>query len=294
MNRILYFLSGALLFGSCSLSETTDMSINARPRLVVNYEYVDDLGKITTAQEMAWTDLFVFDPEDRFLLQRHFALADIKAEKGITLLEGVPEGRYRVVCFANVDKNEFSPLIPGLSTPDNLRLGFSSGETTVSSDPLLYHSDHYMVHRGDPIIRSARLDKLFYRLDIQVAGATKIRDFSVQFSGAPSGFDGMGNPLSDPVSFIPKLHSNMNGMLVGSLDIPKFENGSHVMMTLSSEGRVLSKMSFSDYLDENGERIDLSVRDVVIPVSISVESSQVTVVVDDWEEGAVQLPILGV
>lgn len=291
MCKVSLLLCG-LLLGGCSITETTDIMINQRPSLVVDYEYINDAGEQTTAQEMAWMDLFVFDPDDHFLMRQHVTTADVKAKSGITLLEGVPEGRYRVLCFANVTLSEFSPLTPGESTPNDLRLGFTAGQTPPSSDRVLYHTDLFAVRRGAPKVNTVQLNKLYYMLQLEINGAQEIRDFTIKFSGA-AGFDGTGDPLSEAVVYTPRLHPQPDGKLTGSLAIPRFDDGSKVGMTLLSDDRVLAVMSLSDYLAENSDRINLDSRDVVIPVSISVETSQVRVVVDNWEDGTVQLPILG-
>ena len=43
-----------------------------------------------------------------------------------------------------------------------------------------------------------------------------------------------------------------------------------------------------------GERIDYYCdKEVIIPIHIDVTSSEITVTVSDWDEGKVQIPVLG-
>ena len=60
-------------------------------------------------------------------------------------------------------------------------------------------------------------------------------------------------------------------------------------MALRSE-----EISLSDYLARYGERIDYHCgKEVIIPIHIDVTSSEITVTVSDWDEGKVQIPVLG-
>ena len=65
-------------------------------------------------------------------------------------------------------------------------------------------------------------------------------------------------------------------------------------MALRSEEETIAEISLSDYLARYGERIDYHCgKEVVIPIRIDVTSSEITVTVSDWDEGKVQIPVLG-
>lgn len=65
-------------------------------------------------------------------------------------------------------------------------------------------------------------------------------------------------------------------------------------MALRSEEETIAEISLSDYLARYDERIDYHCgKEVVIPIHIDVTSSEITVTVSDWDEGKVQIPVLG-
>lgn len=65
-------------------------------------------------------------------------------------------------------------------------------------------------------------------------------------------------------------------------------------MALRSEEETIAEISLSDYLVRYGERIDYHCgKEVIIPIHIDVTSSEITVTVSDWDEGKVQIPVLG-
>ena len=65
-------------------------------------------------------------------------------------------------------------------------------------------------------------------------------------------------------------------------------------MALRSEEETIAEISLSDYLARYGERIDYHCgKEVIIPIHIDVTSSEITVTVSDWDEGKVQIPVLG-
>lgn len=218
--------------------------------------------------------------------------AALAAEEGVLLLDGVPPGTYTVAAFANIARQRFPALVIGESTPEDLQAVFPGGTSQPTSDPVLHHAGRYEVRRGAIRVRTMPLDKLYYRIELTVSGAERIDGFGIRFDGAPSGCDYAGDMLYDSVAYIPRL--NREGeLLKGAFFIPRFGRSGRVMMTLRAGDLELAAMPLSDYLLQNDILIDLDARDVVIPITVRVGETSATVIVDDWNAGAVELPIVG-
>ena len=184
-------------------------------------------------------------------------------------------------------------MTAGTSTLTDLFLTLGSGATYNTSDPLFHHLGRYQVERGEPVVTPVTLNKLYYRINLSVNGADKIEDFGITFSGAPSGINYNGEPLTEPVVYQPALETADSGGQSGSLCIPRFTDGGNVTMVLASGERQLAKMALSEYLQQSDAPIDLTAKDVVIPIDVEVNTATVTVTVNEWEAGAWQIPIVG-
>lgn len=205
----------------------------------------------------------------------------------------MPAGDYTVISYANVRRSVIASLIPGVSTADELHVALGGEAVYRTGDPLFHSLKRFTVRRGEPVITPVALNKLYYRVELNVTGAEKVEDFRITFSGAPSGIDYAGYPLTGPVIYQPTLQTAEAGEQSGSLCIPRFTDGASVMMTLASGERLLAQMSLSEYLKQGDVSIDLTAKDVVIPIDVAVSTAEITVTVNDWNDGAVQIPIVG-
>lgn len=207
------------------------------------------------------------------------------------LLEGVRPGTYTIAAFANAERQQYTALVPGQSVPGDLRLSFEYDTPHVSADPVLHHFGRYSVQRGAVRVRSMPLDKLYCRMEVTVHGADGIDRFSVRFNGAPSGYDCWGRAFG-LATYVPALRTE-GGILKGTFFIPRFGLDSRVGMTLLAGTLELAAMPLSDYLREHDVHIDFSARDLTIPIDIRLDETHATIVVNGWDEEAIQLPILG-
>lgn len=73
----------------------------------------------------------------------------------------------------------------------------------------------------------------------------------------------------------------------------RFADGGDVEMSVTSGQRLLAQMTLSEYLKQSDSPIDLTAKDVVIPIDVEVNAAAVTITVNDWDAGAVQIPIVG-
>lgn len=223
----------------------------------------------------------------------HAGSDELTSPNGLNLLDGVAAGDYTVVSYANAERSVFAPMMPGSSTLSDLAVTLDGGKVHTSGDSLFHHLGTFRVQRGEPVVTPVILDKLYYRVVLKVTGADAIDDFRIVFSGAPSGIDYAGEPLTEPVIYQPVLQTAEAGGQSGVLCLPRFRDGQSVSMTLSSGDRQLAQMALSEYLQQSDAPIDLTGKDVVIPIDVDVNTAAVTVTVNDWNEGAVQIPVVG-
>lgn len=207
------------------------------------------------------------------------------------LLEGVKPGTYTVIAFANSECQDFTALVPGQSASGDLRLAFAYDTPHASADRVLHNLGRYNVQRGAMRVRSMPLDKLYYRIELTVRGAKGIDGFSIRFDGAPSGYDYRGGTFGS-ATYVPMLRED-GDILKGAFFIPRFGRDGRVVITLLAGVLELAEMPLSDYLREHDVHIDLDAREVTIPIEIRLNATHVTVIVNDWDEKAVQLPIVG-
>ena len=74
----------------------------------------------------------------------------------------------------------------------------------------------------------------------------------------------------------------------------RFEKGSLIHMQIRSKNETIADISLSEYLDQNDTGIDFhNDKDVVIPIDIDITSTGVTITVNEWDDGAIQIPVVG-
>ena len=184
-------------------------------------------------------------------------------------------------------------MSPGVSHLNDLHLLLDEGTEHTSFVPLFHHLGRFAVKRGAGTVRVMPLRKLFYRIELTVTGALKIAGFGVAFTGIPAGVDYAGNIVTTPVVHRPELTPVAGSAFCGALLAPRFADGEQVILTLTSGTRELGRMALSEFLAQHDTHIDFTAPEVVIPIRIEVGATEATIVVNDWDEGAIQIPIIG-
>lgn len=289
-------LSLAGMFCACSIKERTDIEINPKPTLVVNYQYINKDGINTFSEEVDYLTTFLFDHTDLFIRSESFNRVSLPDTFGYTLLSGVPDGYYTVVSFANAEKTEFEELTPGKSHLSDLKAYLL--DSTRSSDKLFHSLNRYHVTRGKPVVHAIGLDKLFYQIDLSVKGGDKLcvrpEDFAVLFTGIPSGVNYEGESLPEQIYYKPYLQKTSDNRLIALFSTQRFEKDTPVHMLIRAGNETIADIPLSEYLEQNNAGIDFhNDKDVVIPIDIDVTSSGVTVIVNEWDAGAIQIPVVG-
>lgn len=297
MSKIVYVIWSGLLLSGCSLSETTDIEINAKPSLTVSYHYLNKDGIDATQDEIHSLDLYVFDPMGHFIKKVEADRRAVEDTSGLRLLDGVPSGEYTVVCYANIERLALPKLVPGESSLTHLAAVEKSRDMCPDADQLFHSIARFEVQREQPQVRTVDLDKHYFLVDLTVTGAEKLvvtpDKLAVIFTGIPSGMDYKGDPVFAQTAFSPRLQQTQQGFsatfAVYSFDVPD-----PVRMIVQAGSETVGQVNLGEYIARHDLGIDLrNDRDVVLPIDIDVTTTGITITVNDWDDGAIQLPIIG-
>lgn len=296
MCKIVLILSGLLLC-SCSLTETTELVVNPKPTLTVGYRYLNKEGVNTTRDEIRSIIVFVFDNGGRFITQAQASGHEVTDSDGLELLSGVPAGEYSVVTYANVERLALPKLTPGESRLSDLAAVESRRDLCPEADKLFHNMARFDVRREQPQIKTVDLQKCYFQVNLTLSGAEKLNvppdKVAVLFTGIPAGADYKGEPLNAQTVFRPYLKQNPQGF-TASFDVYRFEKKDHINMTIKAGEETVGSVDLGEYLVRHEIGIDLNNdRDIVLPIDIDVTSVGITIVINDWDAGAIQLPIVG-
>ncbi|UWN59644.1 FimB/Mfa2 family fimbrial subunit [Alistipes indistinctus] len=297
MRKIVYMIWSGLLLSGCSLSETTDIEVDARPSLTVSYHYLNKDGIDATQDEIHSLDLYIFDPMGHFIKKVEADRRAAEDTSGLRLLDGVPAGEYTVVCFGNVKRITIPKLVPGESTTADLFAVEKQGDTCPDADRLFHSLTRFEVRRGEPHVRTVDLDKHYFLVDLTVNGAEKLvvtpDKMAVLFTGIPSGTDYKGDPVFAQTAFSPRLQQTQQGFSA-TFAVYSFDMPDPVRMIVQAGSETVGQVNLGEYIARHDLGIDLrNDRDVVLPIDIDVTTTGITITVNDWDDGAIQLPIIG-
>lgn len=297
MCKIVLILSGLLLLCSCSLTETTELEVNPKPTLTVSYRYLNKEGVNTTRDEIRSMSVFVFDPDGRFIAKTEASGHEATDSDGLQLLSGVPAGEYTVVAYANVEKLGLPKLVPGESCLNDLTAVDKNRETCSDADRLFHNLTRIKIQREQPQVRMLDLGKRYFQINLTLTGADKLNvppdKIAVLFSGIPAGADYKGDPVTAQTVFSPYLDKTPQGFSA-SFNVYRFGTGDNVKMAVQAGTETVGPVDLGEYITRNDIGIDLNNdRDIVLPIDIDVTSVGITIVINDWDAGAIQLPIVG-
>lgn len=296
MRNFLCLFTSALCLTACSVSEDTDTEMIPRPSLAVEYAYHTDRGENTFRRDVDYLDIFVFGPDERLLKTERSGCSGQVPEQTVRLLDGVPEGTYTVVAFANVAQCDFGRMSPGKTTLSELKAALDSERPYPSADRILHSIERFEVRRGRTAPYRMEMNKFFFTVELNIVGAKALSGFSVEFTGATAGIDYAGTPLKENTLFLPELEEQKDGSLSGRFFIPRFGPGDAVTMVLSDGPREIGRLNLPRFLSKaTGEDspIDLTAKEVMIPLTVEVEASRVRVTAADWKKQAEEFPVVG-
>ena len=100
--------------------------------------------------------------------------------------------------------------------------------------------------------------------------------------------------LPEQISYKPYLRKTPENRLIALFSTQRFEKDSPVHMLIRAGNETITDISLSEYLEQNDTGIDFhNDKDVVIPIDIDITSTGVTITVNEWDDGAIQIPVIG-
>lgn len=288
MIRVLTYLFVAMFAVGCTFYEKATIDDIQRPGAAV---------RIDTARLV---NLYVFDQKDTLLFFRQFdstAVID-----SLEVLDGVSEGRYRVVSFVNCTRYRFSELTVGQSSFEDLECEMvdfldPSGVPIATLDSVRYGNDYVESRWGQRVPFEVPMRDLYYEIGVRITVAEgyefwdKINLTSMEVRRLPRRFNNRGGS-SDPsvVFMISNFNQNDPEKIAARLRVPRFSDDDRVELHIVSGGYSLGSVVLLP--SKFGVSPDAKDR-VSFVVDTYVQPRQMTISVNDWVAGVIQTTVIG-
>ena len=279
---VILVLPFAALLAGCNLTEKIEVEVNTKPTLLVEYP---SGARIRTMHTL------VYDPQGRFLDSLQVGAVSKAGGGADTLLAGVPEGEYRVVCYGNLEQSQLSELKPGISTLDQLAVSLDpAGEYTRSDE--LYHSiGSFTVRRGEPTRIPVAMVPKYYHVELalisEVDNPAPVTEYSARLEHVPGTVDGEGSAQgAGACCFVPELTTDAaNYRRTSEFPMNRFEDSHEVILVLFKEGTAIARVPvLPSQCGVNPAASD----EVVLPINIEIAVDKLTITILDWNTVIVQ------
>lgn len=272
----------AALLAGCNLTEKIDVEVNTKPTLLV--EYPSD-ARIRTMHTL------VYDPQGRFLDSLQVGAVSKAGGGADTLLAGVPEGEYRVVCYGNLEQSQLSELKPGVSTLDQLAVWLDPAGEYTRSDELYHSTGSFTVRRGEPTRIPVAMTPKYYHVELalisEVDNPAPVTEYSARLEHVPGAMDGEGTSQEEGACcFVPELTTDAaNYRRTSEFPMNRFGDNHGVILMLFKEGVPIARVPVvPSQCGVNPADTD----EVVLPIDIEIAVNKVTVTILDWNTVIVQ------
>lgn len=286
-------LGGMAGWSGCTLTEKLDVEVNMKPTLLL--EFPDD-ERVRTLHAM------VYDPQGVFqnVLELESGVpvkaGGVDAETGKrvdTLLAGVPEGEYRVACYANLEQAQVARLVPGVSKWEELAVTLDPEQEYTGSDEVYHSVTTHMVKRGTPARACPAMVPKYYQVELVLQkdedDMVPLTAYSACLEGVPGTIDGEGEILGggeQGCCFTPELATDEEqGRRTAEFRMNRFGDGDGVMLVLYKEGVRIARVPVIptecgvDPADPNT---------VVLPIFIEIAIDKIFISIQDWNTVIVQ------
>lgn len=284
MRKLAVLLAGpfAALLAGCNLTEKIEVEVNTKPTLLV--EYPSD-ARVRTMHAL------VYDPQGRFLDSLLVGAASKVGGGADTLLAGVPEGEYRVVCYGNLVQSQLSELKKGISTLDQLAVSLDPAGEYSRSDELYHSVGSFMVRRGEPVRIPVVMTPKYYHVELvlqsEVDNPAPVTEYSARLEHVPGSVDGEGSAQSaGGCCFVPELVTDVaNYRRTAEFPMNRFGDDHGVILVLFKEGTAIARVPV---VPSQCGVDPADTEEVVLPIDIEIAVNKVTVTILDWNTVIVQ------
>lgn len=281
MRYVAIYIALIFLLQGCTLSETVTYTIDRRPGLAVGF----DASKVTLA------DVYVFSPKGLFIDSARVVGAALRDT--LTLLDGVVPGDYTVVSFMNGTRFSRAKLEKGVSTVKDIELKMTAAPILSCCDTVMHNVQSFRVERGDRVLQPIAMRELYYHVNVRISGFTEltqpIANFGVEFRRIPMVFDHEGLSF-DPSGRVKHDVPDPQGVVVWPVLLNRFSDAHQVELHALSGGVSLGYVSVLP----SAFGIDYtSNAPIELNVELVMQTAAITISVNDWYVGVIQLSSLG-
>lgn len=281
-----YILLSWLMLG-CTISETLTYSVNRKPGVLAKYDAVN-IGSVYS---------YIFDPAG-FFMDSMVSKIDNVVDT-IRVLDGVPEAQYTIISYGNGYRFSHKKLEKGVSTLEDIELRMINPDPAQfmkGADTLLYGMQKIIARRGEHYDFIATTRPLYYSVELSVSGFTELTqpldEFSVEFRSVPTIYDYSGRSFGATGRFSPLLKDNPDGKegKQATLILNKFADEHKVQLHAVSKGNSLGYKEIIPStigVDPNATSLQ------TIKVALVMNTSTITVFINDWNVGTIQLASIG-
>lgn len=283
MMRFFTYIVMLIVVFSCTVWEKSTVADIARP------------GAALRVDSARLLNLYVFDMRDTLVFARQFDSTQLI--DSLDILDGVPEGRYRVVNFLDCSRYRFSQMELGVSSFADLECEMvdfvdSVGNPIATSDSIRYGSEFVDCQWGERIPVSIPMRDLYYQIGVRITFADgyefddQINLPSMEFRRLPRRFDNRGIS-SDPsvVFMISQFITDDVDRVAARLRVPRFTDDNRVELHVVTRGYSLGSVVLSP--SKFGVSPDAQDH-VSFIVDVDIQPRQIIISVDDWVVGTIQ------
>lgn len=276
----------------CTLTEKIDIETNIRPMLLIEFP---------EGEEIETLHVLAYSPEGIFL--DSLQLVNPALTKAVhstqggpdTLMVGVPEGEYRVVCYANLEQSYLTTLKKDSTSMFNeLAVLLDPTPEYDCTDPLYHGLTTAVLRRGKPAVVRPELVPRYYDVELTLQkdedDTTSVQNYSVRLVSVPDAVDGEGavkvSGEGHTCCFTPELATDVaNGRRTAEFLMNRFGDDHGVKLVLYKAGVEIARVpvlpSVCGVDPQNPAR-------VVLPIYIEVAIDKILISIQDWNTIIVQ------
>lgn len=289
MRRILYIAIAAIIT-SCTMWEQSTTTELLRPGAAVRTDSVNTIS------------LYVFDEHDTLTFFEQL-LVEGKIDS-LPIVDGVPEGNYRVVSFVNCSRYEFEPMTLGKSSYADLECEMTNfvdslGNPISTSDSILYGNQFVTAHWGwgsrAPVQILTR--QLYYNMGVRIKVADNydfwgaVSMFSLELRRLPRRFDKEGVSGDPSVKFtVTEFDLNDPGKVAARLRLPRFTDSDRVELHAVSNGYSLGSVVL---LPSKFGVDPASPNPIEFTVDMNILPREIEISIEGWAAGVIQTTTIG-
>lgn len=266
------------LLTACNLTEKLNVEINEKPTLRVTYPSNNRIGTL---------HIMIYGPDGKFVDSLVVNDNQTKAStEEITLLAGIAEGNYQVVCFGNLEKSKISELSKGVSVLNDLSIEVSSGAVYTEGTDRIYHSiGTFAVRRGQSAGVPIELVPRYYAVELTLQSEednpNPVGIYSASLVNIPAGFDCHGVPQTlNYCSVTPELTTDEAAYRrAGAFPMNRFSDNDGVELILYKEGKSFARVPI---LPSECGVDPTSPEEVILPVVVEIAVNKLIININDW------------